>query len=53
LWDEKTKRMLAVVVLAMGALSASVAAADGPKCEPGQRGNPGPGFKPAPCPPPG
>jgi hypothetical protein len=39
---KKTKRMLA-----------AVAAADGPKCEPGQHGNPGPGFKPALCPPPG
>jgi Spy/CpxP family protein refolding chaperone len=49
----KAKRILAAIALAMalGAVSASAAAAQGPECPPDQHGNLGPGFKPAPCPP--
>lgn len=47
---KKAKRIVAA--LALGAVSASAAMAEeGPKCAPGQHGNPGPGFKPGPCPP--
>lgn len=40
--------LLATVVLGVG-LAPSAAAQ---KCQPGKHGNPAPGFKPAPCPPP-
>jgi Spy/CpxP family protein refolding chaperone len=48
----KAKRILAAIALAMalGAVSATAAAAQGPECSPGQHGNPHPGFKPGPCP---
>lgn len=39
------------LAMALGAVSASAAAAQGPECPPDQHGNLGPGFKPAPCPP--
>jgi len=49
----KTKRMLVAFTLAvaLGMLAAGPAFADPPKppCQPGQHGNPDPGFKPGSC----
>ncbi len=49
----KTKRMLVAFTLAvaLGTLAAGPAFADPPKppCQPGQQGNPDPGFKPGSC----
>jgi hypothetical protein len=47
----KTKKVIAVMVMAMSLLlvSGTAAYADGP-CAPGQHGNPDPGFKPPSCP---